>query len=119
LAEIGDVSRFPRFQSLVAYAGIDPSVFESGQFHGRRQHLSKRRSPVLRRALYLATHSAQLDTPDLKDYLQRKLQEGKPYKEAVVATSRKLLARIYTILKEAGRSRCVQLAMASWTFHSS
>jgi transposase len=100
LAEIGDVSRFPRFQSLVAYAGIDPTVFESGQFHGRRQHLSKRGSPTLRRALYLATHSAQLYNPDLKTYLQKKLQEGKPYKEAVVATSRKLLARIYTVLKQ-------------------
>lgn len=100
LAEIGDVRRFLRFQSLVAYAGIDPSVFESGQFHGRRQHLSKRGSPTLRRALYLATHSAQLYNPDLNEYLQKKLTEGKPYKEAVVATSRKLLARIYTILKE-------------------
>jgi len=36
----------------------------------------------------------------LDDYLQRKLAEGKPYKAALVATARKLLARIYTILKE-------------------
>lgn len=100
LAEIGDISRFPKFQALVAYAGLDPGVFESGQFQGTRQHLSKRGSPHLRRALYLGTHSAQLLNPDLKTYLQRKMQDGMPYKEAVVATSRKLLARVYTILKE-------------------
>jgi transposase len=100
LAEIGDVGRFPSFRALVAYAGLDPSVFESGQFQGKRQHLSKRGSPYLRRALYLATHSAHLRNPDLDDYLQRKLAEGKPYKAALVATARKLLARIYIVLKE-------------------
>lgn len=100
LAEIGDVSRFAKFQALVAYAGIDPGVFESGQFHGTRQHISKRGSPQLRRALYLGAHSAQLYNPDLKAYLQRKMQDGMPYKAAVVATARKLLARVYTILKE-------------------
>jgi len=100
LAEIGAIDRFPSSRALVAYAGLDPSVFESGQFQGKRQHLSKRGSPSLRRALYLATHSACLHNPDLNAYLQRKLAEGKPYKAALVATARKLLARIYTILKE-------------------
>jgi transposase len=100
LAEIGDIDRFPRLQALVAYAGIDPSVFASGQFEGTRQHISKRGSPYLRRALYLATHSAHLRNPDLDDYLQRKLREGKSYKQALVATSHKLLARIFTVLKE-------------------
>jgi transposase len=100
LAEIGEIDRFPRFRSLVAYAGIDPSVFESGQFQGTRQRLSKRGSPYLRRALYLATHSAHLHNPDLDAYLQQKVGQGRSYKEALVATSRKLLARIYVVLKE-------------------
>ena len=100
LAEIGDIDRFPRLQSLVAYAGLDPSVFASGQFEGTRQHISKRGSPYLRRALYLATHSAHLRNPDLDAYLQRKLREGMSYKQALVATSHKLLARIFTVLKE-------------------
>jgi transposase len=100
VAEIGDIDRFPRLEALVAYAGIDPSVFASGQFEGRRQHISKRGSPYLRRALFLATHTAQRYNPDLAAYLQRKLDEGKAYKPAVIATAHKLLARIYVVLKE-------------------
>ncbi len=100
LAEIGDIHRFPRLEALVAYAGLDPSVFASGQFQGRRAHLSKRGSPYLRRALYLAAHSAQLHNPDLRTYLTRKLAEGKPYRAALVAVAHKLLARCYVVLKE-------------------
>jgi transposase len=100
LAEIGDVHRFPRLEALVAYAGIDPSVFESGQFHARRQHISKRGSPHLRRALFLAAHSAQMRNPDLHAYLERKLAQGKPYKAALIAVAHKLLARIYVVLRE-------------------
>jgi transposase len=101
VAEVGDIDRFPRFESLVAYSGLDPSVFESGAFHGTRQHISKRGSPYLRRALYLAAHNAQLRDPELAAYLHRKLDQGKPYKAALVAVAHKLLARIYVVLKEA------------------
>jgi transposase len=80
--------------------GIDPSVFESGQFHATRQHISKRGSPHLRRALFLAAHSAQLRDPELDAYLERKMAEGKPDKVALIAVARKLLARIYVVLKE-------------------
>jgi transposase len=112
LAEIGDISRFPSEKSLVAYAGLDPSVFESGAFQGRRQHISKRGSPYLRRALYLATHGAQRHNPDLRAYLERKLTQGKPYRAAVVATSHKLLARVYALLRER-RPYAVRAAHAS------
>jgi transposase len=100
LAEVGDVDRFPGPQALTAYAGIDPSVFESGQFQGTRSRISKRGSPYLRRALYLAAHSARQRDPELGAYLAKKLAEGKPYKAAVVATARKLLGRIYVLLTE-------------------
>lgn len=100
LAEIGDVDRFPALESLVAYTGIDPSVYESGEFTGRRQHMSKRGSPYLRRALWLAAHSTRQWNPDLDSYFQRKLAEGKPYKVAMGALCRKLLARLYVVLKE-------------------
>lgn len=100
LAEVGDVDRFPRPSALVAYAGIDPSVFESGQFQGTRQRISKRGSPYLRRALYLAAHSAHQRDAELGAFLAKKLAEGKPYKTALVATARKLLGRVYVVLKE-------------------
>jgi transposase len=100
LAELGDVGRFERLEAVVAYAGLDPSVCESGQFQGRRGHISKRGSPYLRRALFLAAHSAQLHNADLRAYLERKLAEGKPYRAALVAVAHKLLARCYVVLKE-------------------
>jgi transposase len=100
LAEIGDIRRFPSLENLVAYSGIDPSVFESGEFTGRRQRMSKRGSPYLRRALWLAAHSARRWNPDLDSYFQRKLAEGKPYNVAMGALCRKLLARIYVVLRE-------------------
>ena len=107
LAEIGDVARFPRVEALVADAGLDPGVFESGQFQGRRQHISKRGSPYLRRALFLpcpagagAAHGAHARTPDLAAYLARKRAEGKPYKVALIAVAHRLLARCHVVLKE-------------------
>ena len=99
LAEIGDVSRFPHPDQLVAYAGLDPSVFASGQFSGSRAHISKRGSAYLRRALYLAAHSAIRSEPDLAAFHARKQAEGKHYTVALVATSNKLLHRIYAILR--------------------
>jgi transposase len=100
LAEIGDIRRFPRLESLVAYAGIDPSVFSSGEFTAKQAHMSKRGSPHLRRALWLAAVSASRWNPDLEAYLQRRLREGKPWSVAMGAIARKLLSRIYVILRE-------------------
>jgi transposase len=100
LAEIGDIGRFPRLASLVAYAGLDPTVCSSGEFTASQAHLSKRGLPYLRRALWLAALSASRWTPDLDAYLQRRLAEGKPWAVAMGAVARKLLARIYVVLKE-------------------
>jgi transposase len=100
LAEIGDVSRFARFESLVAYTGIDPTVFASGEFTATETHMSKRGSPYLRRALWLAAISASQSNPDLAVYLQRRLAQGKPWGTAMGAVARKLLSRIYVVLKQ-------------------
>jgi transposase len=99
VAEIGDIHRFPRFESLVAYTGIDPTVFSSGEFTGTETHMSKRGSPYLRRALWLAAVSASRSNPDLATYLQHRLDQGKPWGTAMGAVARKLLSRIYVILK--------------------
>jgi transposase len=100
MAEIGDVSRFARFESLVAYSGIDPTVFSSGEFTATETHMSKRGSPYLRRALWLAAISASQSNPDLAEYLQRRLAQGKPWGTAMGAVARKLLSRIYVVLKQ-------------------
>jgi transposase len=100
IAEIGDVHRFQRFESLVAYTGIDPSVFASGEFKAAETHMSKRGSPHLRRALWLSAITASQSNPDLAEYLRRRLDEGKPWGTAIGAVARKLLSRIYVILKQ-------------------
>ena len=100
MAEIGDVSRFARFESLVAYSGIDPTVFSSGEFTATETHMSKRGSPYLRRALWLAAISASQSNPDLAEYLHRRLAQGKPWGTAMGAVARKLLSRIYVVLKQ-------------------
>jgi transposase len=100
LGEIGDVHRFPELEKLVAYAGIDPTVHKSGQFGATETHMSKRGSPYLRRALWLAANVARQHDPDLKAYYYKKKQEGKHHNTVIGALCRKLLARIYVILKE-------------------
>jgi transposase len=78
IAEIGEISRFARLESLVAYAGIDPAVFASGEFNATETHMSKRGSPHLRRALWLAAIAASRSNPDLASYLHHRLEQGKP-----------------------------------------
>lgn len=100
LSEIGDVNRFQSPDKLVAYAGIDATVYQSGEFEALETHMSKRGSPYLRQALWQAASMAVLYDPQLKVYYQRKKAEGKHHGTAIGAVCRKLVARIYIILKE-------------------
>lgn len=100
LAEIGDIQRFETLDKLVAYAGIDASIYQTGQFQASEAHMSKRGSPYLRQALWLAAVAALLHDPSLKAYYQKKRDEGKHHGTAVGAVCHKLLARIFVILKE-------------------
>jgi transposase len=100
LGEIGDINRFTCVEQLVAYAGIDPTVYQSGQFEGNQAHMSKRGSPHLRRILWLAATMARIKDPELKAFYWKKRAEGKGYGTAMGAVCRKLLARIYVVLRE-------------------
>jgi transposase len=99
-AEIGDIARFESPEKLAAFAGIDPTVYNSGKFTGTRMVMSKRGSPYLRRALWMASASARRFDPELAAFFQRKLAEGKHYNTALGAVCRRLLNRVYSILKE-------------------
>ncbi len=100
LAEIGDVHRFDAPEKLVAYAGIDATVYQTGQFEARQTHMSKRGSPYLRHALWQAASMAIQYDDELRTYYDRKRQEGKSHGTALGAVCRKLLTRIYLVLKE-------------------
>jgi transposase len=100
LGEIGDVARFDSADKLVAYAGIDASVAESGEFQADQAHMSKRGSPYLRYAIWQAAVAALLHDAELKAYYDKKRAEGKVHGVAIGAVCRKLIHRIFIILKE-------------------
>jgi len=98
--ELGDISRFKNSKSLVAFAGLDPKIRQSGPKLNTQGRLTKRGSPHLRTALFLASNVARRYDKTLADYYQKKKSEGRSYKEIMCMISRKLLARIYAVLKE-------------------
>lgn len=100
LAEIGDIARFASPEKLVAYAGIDATVYQTGQFEASEAHMSKRGSPYLRLALWQAALMTIRYDEELKAFYERKRSEGKHHNVAVGAVCRKLLDRIFIILKE-------------------
>lgn len=100
IGEIGDIRRFKNAKALVAYAGLDPSVVQSGEFTAKRAHLSKRGSRHLRRAIWLASAAATRKDPALKALLKKKMAEGKPYHVALGAVANKLLHIIYAVLRD-------------------
>ena len=100
LAEIGDIQRFDAPEKLVAYAGIDATVYQTGQFEARQMHMSKRGSPYLRHALWQAASMAIMHDDELRAYYDRKRKEGKAHGTALGAVCRKLLTRVYIVLKE-------------------
>ena len=99
LSEIGDAVRFSAPEKLVAFAGIDPSIRQSGQFVGNHSHMSKRGSPYLRRAIWLASSASTLYNPVMKAFYQKKRDEGKAHRTAVGAVCRKLLYTVFALLK--------------------
>jgi len=99
LGEIGDISRFSTPAKLVAYAGIDASVSQSGMYQSTNNKMSKRGSPYLRKALFQAALVASNCDPTFKAFYQKKRMEGKHHLTAVGAVARKLCYTIHVILK--------------------
>jgi len=98
LAEIGDIKRFPSSKQLIAYAGLDPRVKQSGTTLNRNTKLTKRGSPELRRCLFLCANAARRYDPELQVYYQSKRDQGKAYTPSVVAVAQKLTNRVYAVL---------------------
>ena len=98
IAEIGDVRRLHSAKALIAWAGIDPPPYESGQFVGSKRKMTKRGSSTLRKVGYevmrvLKSHPAPKDDA-VFNYILKKESEGKSKKQAKIAGLNKFL-RIY------------------------
>ena len=99
LAEIGDISRFPRARSLVAYAGIDPNVYQSGENDGLHLRITKKGNKELRCLLYLAIQNTIQGNNVIANYYHKKIATGLPSKVAKIACMNKLLRIIYSMSK--------------------
>ena len=99
LAEVGDFSRFESPDKLLAYAGLSPSTYQSGQLKNSYAHMEKRGSRYLRYAIYNATKYVCLWDPTFAAYLSKKRAEGKHYNVAISHAAKKLIRLIYALEK--------------------
>lgn len=99
LGEIGDINRFSNPSKLAAYAGIDASVSQSGEYKAQTGKMSKRGSPYLRKALFQAAMVAAFHDPTFSAFYQKKRSEGKHHLTAIGAVARKLCNVIHAVLK--------------------
>ena len=100
LSEIGDISRFSSADKLAAYIGVDPAVNQSGEFVGTHVHMSKRGSPYLRRAVWMASVGAVQRDPMFKTYYEKKAAEGLRYMSIIGHVTKKMTAVIYAIMRD-------------------
>jgi len=99
LAEIGDIDNFDSPAKLQAFAGLDPSTYQSGNFIANHASMVKRGSKYLRWALFTATRLVCMRDKNFNDYKNKKIAEGKHYFVALSHTSKKLIRVIYYLLK--------------------
>jgi transposase len=100
IAEIGDIERFPTSKQLIAYAGIDPIIYQSGQNDGLHLKISKKGNKRLRSLLYLAVKCnlrVKRPTNTILEFYNKKTQQASPLcaKAASIACANKLLRIIY------------------------
>ncbi len=105
LAEAGDLSRFDSPDKLLAYAGMSPSTYQSGQLKNCYPHMEKRGSRYLRYALYNAAKYVCHWDPTFAAYLAKKRAEGKHYNVALSHAAKKLVRLIFA-LEKSGQPYC-------------
>lgn len=99
-AESDPASDFPSGRQYAAYAGLEPSTFESGQMKGTRTHISKRGSPHLRRALYLSAFSVYRKHEYFHRIYRRFRKKGHQHNDALVIVARRLALVVWRMLKD-------------------
>jgi len=98
--EVSPIEAFKKPSQLVAFAGLDPKVFQSGQYDAPRRRISKRGSPYLRRSLWQMAYRALITEGDLRDYWRRKHRQNKHHLVAVTAVANKLCHVVWRIMTD-------------------
>ena len=97
IAEIGDFNNFDSPDKILAFAGLSPSTYQSGQLNNCYAHMEKRGSRYLRYALFNATKFVCKWCPVFSDYLAKKRSEGKHYNVAISHAAKKLVRLIFAM----------------------
>lgn len=100
LSSIKDIRLFSSPSKVLAYAGLDPCVRQSGNFSAVTTRMSKRGSSMLRYALIMSAHNVVKNNKTFKDYYDKKRSEGKCHYNALGHTANKLVRVIYKLLTE-------------------
>jgi len=98
IAEIGDIRCFSNPAKLLAFAGAEPSTYQSGNYTATRTPMVKHGSRYLRNALYLAVKAARLHSPSFAAYLARKKAQGKHEYVAMSHGMKKMTRIIFAVL---------------------
>lgn len=96
---IAEIGNFDNADQIVAYTGLDPVVYESGNYKAENTRVSKKGSSYLREMLYLASHCVGIYDPVFAAYVSKKLAEGKKYRNVMGHVSKKLCRLIMCLLK--------------------
>ena len=100
LGEIGDIHRFPSYSKLLAFAGLDPTVRQSGKFNASRTRMSKRGSRVLRYALVYSAHNVVKNNETFRKYYDLKCSQGRSHYAALGHCAGKLVRIIFKLLDQ-------------------
>ena len=100
LGEIGDIKRFSDSSKLLAYAGLDPVINQSGKFNAKRTRMSKRGSKILRYALINAAWNVSLNNDTFKRYYDSKIAQGNSHYSALDHTAHKLVRVLFKLLND-------------------
>ena len=83
ISEIGNINCFKNYSKVIAYAGLDSTIKQSGNFNAKTTRMSKRGSSLLRYALILAANNVRLNTKTFEDYYSKKCLQGKSHYNAL------------------------------------
>ena len=100
-AEIGEPSRFACRNGIVAYAGLDPTILQSGKNDGLHYSITRKGNSFLRKYLYLAVGNMVMSKADnaITRFCSKKKSSGLCHKAAATAACRKLLVTIWGMLR--------------------
>jgi transposase len=100
LTELGDINNFATYKQLTAFIGTDPTIYQSGTSVNVKGSISKRGNSHLRRTLWHMARAATVWNETLKAYYDKKRNEGKTFKQSVIAVANKLIRIIFFYVKE-------------------